>query len=120
MKWSECIHNQDYKEHKRNSHAIPSSSPMYQAFARISEGSAESKVSEPSLRPHPLSGRNNISRIKNQDPALTTSRVVCEILCSCGQKYIGETKRALETRLKEHEAAMRRGETEKSEVAEHV
>ena len=35
-------------------------------------------------------------------------------------KYIGETKRALETCLKEHQAATRRGETEKSAIAEHA
>ena len=32
----------------------------------------------------------------------------------------GDTKRALETRLKEHQAATRRGETEKSAIAEHA
>ena len=38
-------------------------------------------------------------------------------LCS---NYIGETKRALETRLNEHEAATRRGEVEKLAIAEHA
>ncbi|ETW93509.1 MAG: hypothetical protein ETSY2_51300 [Candidatus Entotheonella gemina] len=42
------------------------------------------------------------------------------IPCSCGKEYIGETKRALRTRLKEHQAATRRGETEKSAIAEHA
>ena len=37
-----------------------------------------------------------------------------------GQKYIGETKKALEMRLKEHQAATRRGETEKSAITEHA
>ena len=32
----------------------------------------------------------------------------------------GETKRALETRIGEHQAAVRRGETEKSAVADHA
>ena len=39
-------------------------------------------------------------------------------LCSCGHVYIGETKKALETRIKEHKAATRRGEIEKSAIAE--
>ena len=36
------------------------------------------------------------------------------------QDYIGETKRVLGTRLKEHQAATRRGETDKSAIAEHA
>ena len=34
--------------------------------------------------------------------------------------YIGATKRCLGTRLKEHQAATRQGETEKSAIAEHA
>ena len=34
--------------------------------------------------------------------------------------HIGETKRALGTRLKEHQAVTRRGEVEKSAIAEHA
>ena len=64
--------------------------------------------------------RRDLSRIKDRDPALKASGVVYEIPYSCGQKYIGETKRALEMRLKEHQAATRRGETEKSAIAEHA
>ena len=41
-------------------------------------------------------------------------------LCSCGQKYIGETKRNLEARLKEHQTATRRGETDKLAIAERA
>ena len=51
---------------------------------------------------------------------LSLAGVVYKIPCSCGKEYIGETKRMLETRLKEHKAATRRGETEKSAVAEHA
>ena len=46
--------------------------------------------------------------------------MVYSIPCSCGLEYIGETKRALETRIGEHQAAVRRGETEKSAVADHA
>ena len=49
-----------------------------------------------------------------------SSGVVYEIPCGCGQTYVRETKRALETRLKEHQAATRRGETEQSAIAEHA
>ena len=68
----------------------------------------------------PSTFRQELSRIKDRDPALKTFGVVYEIPCSCEKKYIGETKRVLETHLKEHQAATRRGETEKSAIAEHA
>ena len=57
---------------------------------------------------------------QGQRPCNEVLGVVYEIPCSCGPKYIGETKRALETHLKEHQAATRRGETEKSAITEHA
>ena len=60
------------------------------------------------------------TRVKDVDPLLSRAGVVYKIPCSCGKKYIGETKRALGTRLKEHQAATRRGEVEKSAIAEHA
>ena len=56
----------------------------------------------------------------DRDSAMLMSGVVCGVPCSCGQRYIGETKRALGTRLKEHQAATMRGEIAKSAIAEHV
>ena len=53
-------------------------------------------------------------------PLEKKSGVVYQIPCSCGQVYIGETKRALETRMKEYKAATRRGEPEKSAIAGHA
>ena len=64
--------------------------------------------------------RQQLTRVKDVDPLLKRAGVVYKIPCSCGQEYIGETKRTLETRLKEHQAATRRGETEKSAIAEHA
>ena len=64
--------------------------------------------------------RRELTRVKDQDPMLSRAGVVYRIPCSCGKEYIGETKRALRTRLKEHQAATRRGETEKSAIAEHA
>ena len=58
-------------------------------------------------------------RVKDRDP-LEKSNVVYQVPCSCGRVYIGETKRALETHIKEHKAATRRGELEKSAIAEHA
>ena len=64
--------------------------------------------------------RRQLSKVKDPDPMLSRAGVVYKIPCSCGKEYIGETKRALGTRLKEHQAATRRGETKKSAVAEHA
>ena len=65
--------------------------------------------------------RQQLTKVKDVDPLLKRAGVVYKIPCSCGQEYIGETKRtSLETRLKEHQAATRRGETEKSAIAEHA
>ena len=40
--------------------------------------------------------------------------------CSCGMVYIGETKRRLETRLKEHKEACVKGQTTKSAITEYA
>ena len=61
-----------------------------------------------------------LTKVKDQDPLEKRSGVVYQIPCSCGNVYIGEMKRALETRIKEHRAATRQGETEKSAIAEHA
>ena len=61
-----------------------------------------------------------LTKVKDTDPTLKKSSVVYSIPCSCGLKYIGKTKRSLETHLKEHQAATRRGETEISAIAEHA
>ena len=56
----------------------------------------------------------------DSDPILTKACVVYKIPCSCNLAYIRETKRYLGTWLKEHQAATRRGEVEKSAIAEHA
>ena len=64
--------------------------------------------------------RQQLTRVKDIDPDLGRAGVVYKIPCECGQDYIGETKRVLRTRLKEHQAATRQGETDKSAIAEHA
>ena len=64
--------------------------------------------------------RSMLSNVKDKVPAEKQSGVVYKIPCSCGKVYLGETKRRLETRLKEHKDACRRGELEKSAIAEHA
>ena len=48
------------------------------------------------------------------------AKVVYCIPCICGEAYIGETVRRLETRVKEHRDACQRGALEKSALAEHA
>ena len=58
--------------------------------------------------------------VDDQNSLEKKSNVVYQVPCSYGRVDIGETKRALQTRMKEHKAATRRGELEKSAIAEHV
>ena len=64
--------------------------------------------------------RSMLTKVKDTLPLGKQSNVVYRIPCSCGQVYIGETKRRLETRLMEHRDACERGMMEKSAVAEHA
>ena len=61
-----------------------------------------------------------LTKVKDTLPLGKRSRVVYQIPCSCGQVYIGETIRRLETRMREHQDACERGTLEKSAVAEHA
>lgn len=45
---------------------------------------------------------------------------VYKVDCSCGSCYIGQTKRSISQRIKEHIAAIRKNEGKKSAVAEHL
>ncbi|XP_072845561.2 calmodulin-lysine N-methyltransferase isoform X3 [Pogona vitticeps] len=56
---------------------------------------------------------------KDRRDPLTTAGVY-RIPCSCGQVYIGTTKRSIHTRIKEHERHCRLKQPEKSAVAEHA
>ena len=61
-----------------------------------------------------------LTRVKDTLPLEKHSNVVYQSPCSrCIKVYIGETIRRLETRLKVHQEALRRGMTDKSAVAEH-
>ena len=65
--------------------------------------------------------RQYLSRPKDVIPLLSRSGVVYSIPCNdCNYTYIGETGCHLSTRLKQHQEAVKKGQTEKSAVAEHV
>ena len=63
--------------------------------------------------------RGQLTKVKVQDP-LEKKSGLCTRYLAVAVVYIGEMKRALETRIKEHRAATRWGETEKSAIAEHT
>ena len=65
---------------------------------------------------HSTSPIRNLFRHKHKQQLLHLTGVVYEITCSCGGKYIGQTKRNLLTRLAEHRPAM----AGKSDVADHL
>ena len=65
--------------------------------------------------------RHELVHPKDPSPIAEKSGVVYSIPCSiCNEVYIGQTGRHLETRLKEHKAAVKLARTEISAVAEHV
>ncbi|XP_050544291.1 uncharacterized protein LOC126907220 [Daktulosphaira vitifoliae] len=70
------------------------------------------------FKPNTVAGsllRNPIDKL----PEMQTPGVY-EIPCSCGKSYIGQTGRAIATRIKEHEKDVEYQRTEKSAVAEHA
>ena len=64
--------------------------------------------------------RSLLTRAKDPLPIDKQSNVVYEVPCTCGKVYIGETKRRLETRIKEHKDACVKCLTDKSAIAEHA
>ena len=61
-----------------------------------------------------------LTKVKDPLPMEKEAKVVYQIPCSCGKSYIGETRRRLETMLREHQEACRKETLEKSAVAEHA
>ena len=65
--------------------------------------------------------RQMLSRPKDPIPKEKKTGVIYEIPCQdCNTKYIGETGRALSTRIKEHQACVHLAKYEKSALAEHA
>ena len=64
--------------------------------------------------------RSLLTKAKDPLPTEKQSNVVYEVPCTCGKVYIGETKRRLETRLKEHKDASAKSLTDRSAIAKHA
>ena len=58
--------------------------------------------------------------VKFKPKRSTNKEVIYSIPCECGKEYIGETGRPLLTRVKEHKAALKKGETFSSKLVEHA
>ena len=61
-----------------------------------------------------------LTKVKDTLSVEKQSKVVYQIHCSCGKVYSGEMARRLETKMKEHQDACRKGTLEKSAVVEHA
>lgn len=58
--------------------------------------------------------------LKDKVPSTQKSGIYKIDCQDCSRIYIGQTKRSIETRFKEHLAHLKYGRTEKSAVAEHA
>jgi hypothetical protein len=83
---------------------------------RISRILNKHNIKTVNLPPNKL--RNQLVRAK--DPAGLKVPGVYRIPCECGDVYIGETCRTIETRIKEHQRHLRLCQPTKSAVAEHA
>ena len=63
----------------------------------------------------------SLYNVKDKLTPGATTHAVYEVTCeTCKERYIGETLRAVEVRAKEHQDAIRLGNTQRSAIAEHV
>ena len=58
--------------------------------------------------------QSTLIKVKDPLPTKQLTNVVYKVPCDCGLVYIGETKRRLETQLKEHKDTTRLGYTNNS------
>lgn len=64
--------------------------------------------------------RKHLVHPKDKTAPMEKCNIVYSVPFSDGNMYIGETSRPLETRIKEHKEAVRRLDTQKSAIAQHV
>ena len=61
-----------------------------------------------------------LTKVKNPVPPEDRTGVVYKVRCICGDVYIGETSQPMSMRIKEHKAACRLANFERSAVTEHA
>ena len=64
--------------------------------------------------------RSTQTKVKDAMSMEKISKVVYQVPCSCSKAFAGETVRRLQTRMKEHWDACKKGALEKSALAEHA
>ena len=64
--------------------------------------------------------RSHLVRLKDALEPTKQDGVVYKIPCECSKVYIGETGRAMQDRLKEHDRDIRLARTQTSAVSEHA
>jgi hypothetical protein len=84
-------------------------------YGRLSRMLAKHNINSVGLLPKKIS---SFVRPVKDDLGLRTPGVY-SIPCECGRVYIGQTRRSIETRIKEHHRHIRLGHPDKSTVAEH-
>jgi hypothetical protein len=89
--------------------------PVRSIFNRISRVLARHNIKCVGLPPRKIS---SFLRPVTDDLGLKTPGVY-SIPCECGQIYIGQTGRSVDTRLKKHKRYIRLEHPDKSAVAEH-
>lgn len=63
--------------------------------------------------------RQSLVKTKPRNGTQESKNCIYSIKCSCSREYIGETKRPLNIRIKEHKENTRKGLTDKSKIAQH-
>ena len=63
---------------------------------------------------------SSLYNAKDPLPRGSVTHAVYSVKCKTCDEYVGETRRAVDVRRKEHSAAIRLGQGSKSAIAEHV
>ena len=117
------IDNNDADSHKHSSEETPLKTVVIPYIKGLSEGIKRIlSIVEVKVVFRPLTSlRQHLVRPKDPVPSMCKANVVYSIPCTvCSAVYIGQTSRSLETRMKEHKAAVKHAKIENSAVAEHV
>ena len=102
-------------------HPKVSRQPAYMPYVRgITDkiGTVLKKYSIPTVYTPGIKVNNIVGTPKDVLPLQTPG--VYKVDCSCGSSYIGQTKRTIADRVKEHIAAVKNRRTSKSAIAEHL
>ncbi|MGR8252494.1 GIY-YIG nuclease family protein, partial [Escherichia coli] len=109
------------KRKKRDRHPEVNRIPLFLPFLKgVTDkiGCLMSKYSIKTIYTPPSKVSNILRTPKDIIPYQTPG--IYKIDCSCGKAYIGQTKRTIAERVKEHISAVKNRQTNKSAIAEHL